>query len=197
MEFISETEEINSNLKILLNVVISKLNFLEIPEIINFANQYKNIESVNILKMLPRPKNYAEIKLNDQELEKFKTILTDLKQEEKLLYAGNWLDDPEIKKKEKNLFSHLSEIFKSKKEKRCFTNYYIVSINANGDITQCPQYQETIGKANIKQKRLTQLWEQELLDFRKKMAKNAPCYEECCTILKEQNKQIENFLNQK
>jgi len=73
---------------------------------------------------------------------------------------------------------------------KCFTNYYILSIDSNGDVLQCPQHPVTIAGLNIRKTTLKALWGGEHLLFRERLARHAPCFGGCCTILKEQNKMI-------
>lgn len=185
IQFLETLEKINSKTRILLNVVISKFNYKDLPSLLKFAYSYKNIESINILKMLNMGLiNYEMIQLNNKELEEFKSILLRFKDEKKLVYLGNW-----IELEEKN-FKDKSQIFEQEKFNGCFTNYYILSIDSNGDILQCPQYQKVIHGLNIKNKPLRKLWKDEHLQFRQALVEEAICFENCCTILKEQNKLI-------
>lgn len=182
VNFLNKLQKIRSRVRVLLNVVVNRWNYKNIPEIVEFANKYKNIESVNILKMLPTGfRNYEELQLGPQELEEFKSILTQLSNEKKLLYIQNWL---ELSNAGKDVDEEISNY------KGCFTNYYILSIDANGDIIKCPQYQEGLKDLNVKRKSLKDIWIKEHSNFRRNLAKYAPCFDGCCTILKEQNRLI-------
>ncbi|MFH2145465.1 MAG: radical SAM protein [Candidatus Omnitrophota bacterium] len=190
IEFLDFLNRNESGLRILLNVVISKLNYKQLPELVKFADNYKNIESINVLKMLNMGlENYGDLQLNRQELNEFKSILFDLNSN-KLKYLGNWLGDGD--EKESGLSLRGAEISRLLREepKRCYANYYILSIDSNGDVIQCPQYQKVIEGLNIRKTPLRELWANEHLQFRRKMADYAYCFDECCTILKEQNKLI-------
>lgn len=190
IQFLETLNKMESKLRVLLNMVISKFNYRNLPEIVKFANKYKNIESINVLRMLNMGlANYEEIQLNNKELEEFKSILLSLN-DPKINYMGDWLEREEKSKdisidKSDGFYLHSQGNFK-----KCFTNYYILSIDSNGDVLQCPQYQRVIEGLNIKKKPLRDLWREEHLQFRQSLAKQALCFDSCCTILKEQNKLI-------
>lgn len=190
--FLDTLKDIKSNLRVLLNVVITRLNYRDFAEFIKFANYYPNIQSINILKMLDlglvKPE---EIRLSDNELKDFRSILKILKNEEKLIYQGNWLDsDGLLSTTVENSDDNCMNVYRGKKLSRCFTNYYILSIDSNGDVLRCPQHQKVVADFNIKSTPLSKLWQGEHLQFRQGLAEYADCFEGCCTILKEQNKLI-------
>ncbi len=196
VEFLDTLQQIDSKVKIILNVVISKLNFRSLPSLVKFANSYKNIESVDILKLLNMGLvNYGDLQLNIEEMKEFKSIFSMLKNEKKLGYQGNWgelenieNDNPQNRTDEKSKISNQEDL------NRCFVNYYILSIDSNGEVMKCPQYQLGVPGLNIKNVSLRTLWQNELLQLRQSLSKNAPCHKECCTILKEENKLVINAL---
>ncbi|MFA5319769.1 MAG: radical SAM protein, partial [Candidatus Omnitrophota bacterium] len=52
VEFLDTLEKISSKMRILVNMVITVHNFRHLPEMVKFVNNYKNIESLNILKLV-------------------------------------------------------------------------------------------------------------------------------------------------
>lgn len=188
IQFFDTLDSIGSNLRVLLNVVINKLNYKALPDLVSFANKHKNIESINLLRLLNMGLvNYVDLELNSEELKEFKLILTGLKNEKKLMYAQGWLncDEPLGRCLEPGMIKNsLLE------ESGCFTNYYILSINSNGDIMKCPQYQSVADGLNIRRLPLREIWVNGHRNFRQGLAKKASCYTGCCTILKEQNRLI-------
>ncbi len=191
IEFLDTLESSNSKLRVLLNMVITRLNYRALPQMVKFANCYKNVESINILKLIDMClPTYNELQLTNDELREFQSMLMHLRDEKKITYASNWVIDTGTqqrthKRREGNYQAHSSLCSNG-----CFTNYYILSIDANGDILQCPQHQKIVEGLNIRKIPLRQLWKNEHLQFRKNLAHHATCFEECCTILKEQNKMI-------
>lgn len=192
VEFLDTLQRINSKVRIILNVVISKNNFRNLPSLIEFANSYKNIEFLDVLKLMNTElSNYDDLQLNTEELKEFTSILVMLKNEKKLGYQDNWgkLEDLE----NGNLQNAADIEFKTSNQgdfKRCFVNYYILSIDTNGEIMKCPQYQMGMPGFNIKNTSLVTLWQDELLRFRQSLTENAPCYKKCCTILRKENELI-------
>ncbi len=188
IKFLDVLHTEGGKVRVLVNVVINKLNYRGLPELVKFANYYKNIESINILKLLNMGLlNYSLLQLDNGELKEFRSILSGLKGEKKLLYFGNWLGPCDeaaglIPDKPKNETAGVLN--------KCFTNYYIISINSNGDVIKCPQYPERIEGLNIRELPLQELWRNQHLRFRQNLYENAHCFESCCTILKEQNKLI-------
>jgi MoaA/NifB/PqqE/SkfB family radical SAM enzyme len=197
VEFLDTLQQIGSKIRVILNVVISKRNFRSLPGLVNFANRYKNIESLDILKLLNMGLvNYEDLRLNAEEEGEFKSILAALKNEKKLSSQGSWGESPVNgnnglqNKDEENAGGRCFS-----GESRCFVNYYILSIDSDGYIMKCPQYQLSIERLNIKKIPLSTLWKNELLQFRQNLSKNAPCYQTCCTILKKENKLISDALS--
>ncbi len=186
IEFLETLERLDSGLRVQLNAVITKKNFRGFSELVRFARNYRTIESINPLKLLNTglSGNYDALQLDNVELEEFRKILATLKGEPKLMYTGNWQPDPST--------TGTSEQRPS--GQKCFTNYYILSVNSNGDIIKCPQCDENIAGLNVKTKGLKSLWMNEHLQFRQRMALRAECFPCCCTILKEQNKAIAAFV---
>jgi len=195
IEFLEASQLRKSGLRILINMVITKLNYKLLPEMLEFAARYRNIESVNILRLvdmgLPA---YNELNLAGDELKEFQSILLSLRGRNKMSYAGGWADQPHGRQNDSRGCPARAGL--SSPAKKCFTNYYILSIDSNGDILQCPQYQKCVGGLNIKKVPLSRLWANELFSLRSSLAKQAPCYDECCTILKEQNRLIYDSLKQ-
>ena len=94
IQFLDALDALQSPLKILLNVVISRFNYKGLPKILEVANRYKNIESVHVLKMLHfGQKDFDTMQLNRENEESFKDILRGLKNEKKLAYANSWLEN--------------------------------------------------------------------------------------------------------
>jgi MoaA/NifB/PqqE/SkfB family radical SAM enzyme len=192
IQFLETLNAMDSKLRILVNAVITKLNYRKFPELVTFANRYRNIESINVLKMLGIGLvNRTDIELNNEELKEFRSILLGLKGEKKIAYLGNWLE-PQGPQTGIEVPQGISPA--SARKKRCFTNYYILSIDANGDIIKCPQYQSSVEGLNIRKRPLRELWKSEHLRFRAALAEGAPCFDGCCTILKEQNRLIDGYL---
>jgi MoaA/NifB/PqqE/SkfB family radical SAM enzyme len=196
MEFLDTLQQVNSKLRVILNVVISKNNFRGLPTLVEFANHYKNIESLDILRLLNMGLiNYENLQLDIEEIKEFKSILCRLKNEKKLGYQGNWDRIEDIENNDlENRPDESSKISNQEGLNRCFVNYYILSIDANGEIMKCPQYQIGLPGLNIRNSSLRVLWKNELLQLRKELSADAPCYKECCTILKEENKLVVNDL---
>jgi len=196
VEFLETLQQINSRLRVILNVVISKNNFRGLPTLVEFANRYKNIESLDILKLLNMGLvNYENLQLDIEEVKEFKSILCSLGHEKKLGYQSNW-NKPGIMESG-NSQDRVAEGSKATTLEdlgRCFVNYYVLSIDANGEIMKCPQYQMGLPGLNIKNVSLKTLWKNELLQFRQSLSEGASCYNGCCTILKEENKLITNNL---
>jgi len=191
VQFLETLNAKDSKLRVLLNVVISKLNYRELPRLLDFVRTYKNIDSVNILKMLNMGLvHYEDMQLNAEELAEFKLILRGLRGEEKLKFLGNWLDEQEASSQGTGASNKEQLMPKTPGIKRCYTNYYVLSIEANGDIVKCPQYPISVEGLNIKKKPLRELWKNEHLHFRQALAQDASCFEKCCTILKEQNRAV-------
>lgn len=195
IEFLETSQSRKSKLRILINMVITKLNYKLLPEMLEFADRYRNIESVNMLRLvdmgLPA---YNEFNLAGDELKEFQSMLLSLSGRKKMSYAGSWVGQPHGR--ENDASGCPSREGLSLPEKKCFTNYYILSIDSNGDILQCPQYQKCVGGLNIRKVPLSRLWRNELFRFRSSLAEQASCYDECCTILKEQNKLVYDSLKQ-
>jgi MoaA/NifB/PqqE/SkfB family radical SAM enzyme len=199
LRFLDALEPLGSKLRILLNVVITRFNYKTLPEILKFAERHKNIESVHVLKMLySGQKDYDAMQLSEREQEEFKALLRASSGEKKLAYAGNWLDEVVVRDGaggQAHPHSHGANVGKEIASP-CFTNYYILSIDANGDILQCPQLQNPVAGMNVKKMRLKKLWTGDHLKFRQQLKESAPCFSGCCTILKEQNKMISRTLMQ-
>jgi MoaA/NifB/PqqE/SkfB family radical SAM enzyme len=186
--FFEDLERLDSKLRVLLNVVITRHNYKTLPDILNFARAHKNIESVHVLKMLySGQKDYGLLQLDEAEREEFKNMLRAHAGDKKLAYAGNWLDEDKVPE---TALMGGSPQPACDNPGQCFTNYYILSVDANGDILQCPQIQDPVAGMNVKKIRLKKLWTGEHLKFRRRLKAKAPCFEGCCTILKEQNKMI-------
>ncbi len=194
IQFLESLNAMDSKLRILVNAVITRLNYRKLPELVAFANRYRNIESINVLKMLGMGLvNCADIELNNEELKEFKSLLIGLKGEKKITYMGNWLQ-PQGHRAGAGAGADMNPVLACGQRKRCFTNYYILSIDANGDIIKCPQYQSSVEGLNIRKRSLGELWKNEHLRFRAELAEEAPCFDGCCTILKEQNRLIDGYL---
>lgn len=169
-----------SKIRILVNMVITRHNYGYFPEMVDFVNNYRNIESLNVLRLIDMGlPGYSDLQLDNEQSAEFRGTLGAFRNEKKVLYAGNWSSaenaPPAARKEEK---------------RGCFTNYYILSIAANGDILHCPQQYKPVQGLNIRKIPLRDLWGDRHLAFRKALSGSAPCYAECCTILKEQNKQV-------
>lgn len=188
IQFLETLNTIDSSLRVLLNVVISRHNYKKLPELIAFANSYKNIESVNILRLLnTQLVHYDDLRLNAEQCNEFKSILNAFKDEKKMKYHDNWISQEKLSESSGSQMGNTLDALKENSLGKCFTNYYILSINSNGDIIKCPQYQESLYGLNIKRVSLKKLWKNEHLQVRQSLAKHATCFEGCCTILKEQN----------
>ena len=196
IEFLNTLQVINSKITVILNVVISKLNFRSLPELAQFANKNKNIEYVNLLRLLDMNLvNYDDLQLNDEEVKEFKSILFRLKDENKLIYSNNWIELENVNHGiTQNKCGDKFKISNPENLDKCFVNYYILSINSNGDVMKCPQYALGAEGLNIKKSSLKKIWQNEHLQFRQSLAENAACFKECCTILREENKFVINAL---
>lgn len=196
IEFLQTLDVLQSKVRVLLNVVITKINYRKLPELVRFANNYKSIESINVLKLLNTGiLNYDLLQLSADELKEFRQTLLSLKDEKKIQYLNNWIElkDPEAGHPGSLAVHELES--NSASMRACFTNYYILSIDSNGDIIKCPQHLINISGLNIRSVPLRQLWRKEHLLFRENLAKDAVCFEGCCTILKEQNRLIHRSLS--
>ncbi len=195
ISFLDALQSRDSKLRVLINMVITRLNYKLLAQMVEFAKHYKNIESINILKLINMGlPTYDELNLGGNELKEFQSILLSLKESKKINYARNWGVDLSNRDGQGNPLD--AGIDSQAKINKCFTSYYILSIDANGDILQCPQHQNSIQGLNIKKTPLSKLWKNELLQFRNNLVNYAPCFEGCCTILKEQNKLIYELLGQ-
>ncbi len=189
IEFLQTLNSLRSKLRVLLNVVITKINYRKFPELMKFANSYKNIESVNVLKLLNAGlPNYELLQLNTGELNEFRKILSELKKDKKIRYLNDWFE------KNDAAACCADPLEEGVSECSCFTNYYILSIDSNGDIIKCPQNWVKVAGLNVKDTPLSKLWEKEHLSFRRGLVKRAACFDGCCTILKEQNRMIRGRL---
>ncbi len=180
LEFLNALEKApGSRIRVLINMVITSTNYRHFPEMVEFVNNYRNIESLNVLRLvdmgLPA---YNDLRLDRGQSEEFRETLGTFNREKKVLYAGNW-SSPDVRREAPAGGS-----------KGCFTNYYILSIAANGDVLFCPQQYKPVPGLNIRNIRLRDLWFNEHLSFRRTLSGSAPCYGECCTILKKQNDEI-------
>jgi len=179
-EFLDTLEKTSSKIRVLVNMVITRHNYGYFPEMVKFVNKYKNIESLNILKLIDMGlPGYSDLQLDREQSAEFRQMLAACGQEKKVMYAGNWAVEENI-----------TGLSVGAEGAGCFTNYYILSIDANGDVLHCPQQYRVIPGLNIRNMPLRELWLNELLSFRRGLARSALCYDECCTILKEQNKLI-------
>jgi MoaA/NifB/PqqE/SkfB family radical SAM enzyme len=194
VEFLQTLDSLESGVRVLLNVVITRLNYRGFPDLVKFANSHKCIESINVLKLLNAGlPNYDSLQLGPDDLHWFRQVLQGFQGEKKIRYIDNW-----IEKEGHSGDSRLSSGNPGpglREARNCFTNYYILSIDANGDIIKCPQCLVKVSGLNIRNTPLRHLWKNEHLLFRKKLAENADCFEGCCTILKEQNKLIRSSLS--
>jgi len=189
IEFLQTLDSLRSKVRVLLNVVITKINYRKFPELMKFANSYKNIESVNVLRLLNAGlPNYELLQLNTGELNEFRKILSAFKGDKKIRYLNDWIGENNA------AASCPNPPAKSGSANPCFTNYYILSIDSNGDIIKCPQNWVKVTGLNVRQIPLSKLWAKEHLLFRKGLVKGATCFEGCCTILKEQNRMIRGRL---
>jgi len=187
--FLNTLESSQSALRILINMVITKINYRLLPEMVDFANKHRNIESINVLRLIDMGlPAYNDLCLSSQELLEFCVLLKSMKEEKKVIYTANWHENNSHgRQPPKASLTDNSD----KKSNRCFTNYYILSMDANGDILQCPQHQVVVDGLNIRKTPLSSLWKNEHEQFRRRLAKHASCFLECCTILQEQNKRIQ------
>mgnify|MGYP001453053456 CR=1 FL=1 len=187
VEFLDTLKKTGSRVRVILNVVISKFNFKGLAALVEFANSYKNICSIDLLKLMSRGLvYYGDLQLNKDEIREFKSILFSLKNNKKLKCQDDW---GEFRNNERFKTSN------QEKMESCFVNYYILSIDSNGGIMKCPQYQLNVPGLNLKNSSLKTLWRNELLQFRQSLLEKAPCYRECCSILKEENKLILDCLS--
>jgi len=188
IEFLDTLKSRKSKLRILLNMVITRLNYRSLPQMLDFAGRYDNIESVNLLKLIDMGlPTYNELRLTENELREFRSTLINLKDKRKINYAANWGIGPDGQSRTPAHDEKKDALPPRLNTGKCFTNYYIISIDSNGDLLQCPQHQKTVEGLNIKKVPLRKLWKEEHLRFRKSLADHAPCFDGCCTILKEQN----------
>ncbi len=170
-----------SRIRILVNMVITGNNYKYFPEMVDFVNNYRNIEALNVLRLVDMGlPGYFDLQLDRGQAAEFRETLEAFKREKKVLYAGNW-SSPDVRRE-----------MPAGRHTRCFTNYYILSIAANGDVLFCPQQYKAVSGLNIRDVRLRDLWLNEHLSFRKILSESAPCYGECCTILRKQNEEIYN-----
>lgn len=195
-EFLQTLDALQSKVRVLLNVVITKINYRKLPELVKLANNYKSIEAVNVLKLLNKgASNNDFLHLNADELKEFHQMLLALKNEKKIRQINNWIKINDAEVSHSGITGEnepgSSILFRNS----CFTNYYVLSINSNGDIIKCPQQPINISGLNIRNTPLRQLWKKEHLLFRERLIKEAACFEECCTILKEQNRLIHRNLS--
>jgi MoaA/NifB/PqqE/SkfB family radical SAM enzyme len=191
IEFLKTLDALQSKVRVMLNVVITKLNYRKFPELVSFANNCRNIESINVLKLLNTGlSNYDLLQLSAEELSEFRQMLLALKDEKKIQYLNDWIatNDPGV---DYSGMPGVNELVSSDvSTSTCFTNYYVLSIDSNGDIIKCPQHSINISGLNIRSIPLIKLWKKEHLLFRESLVKHAGCFEGCCTILKEQNRLI-------
>ncbi|MFH0877538.1 MAG: radical SAM protein [Candidatus Omnitrophota bacterium] len=188
IDFLETCEAVESRLRILINMVITKLNYRDLPKMAAFAGRYKTIKSINLLRVVDMGlPNHEDLRLGDKELEEFRTMLFQLEDKGKITYTGDWgiVEGSCALKEGKAGLSCTPDT-----NNRCFANYYILSVDANGDVLHCPQQHRVVGGLNVKKVPLRRLWTQEHLEFRRGLAMGAPCFQECCTILKEQNRAI-------
>lgn len=195
-EFLETLKSRKSKLRVLLNMVITRMNYKLLPRMLAFVQRYDNIESINLLKLINMGlPTYGELALREEELREFRSMLAELKEAKKINYAANWGVDPDSRERPQDNQKKPAPSPARINTGRCFTNYYILSIDANGDLLQCPQHQKTVQGLNVKNTPLRKLWKEEHLKFRKTLADYAPCFDECCTILKEQNELIARSLS--
>ena len=198
IEFLERLDSLRSKVRVLLNVVISKINYRKFPELMNLANNYRCIESVNVLRLLNVGlPNYELLQLGPDELNEFRNILSRFKNDKKIRYLSDWMGQEVPGAGQAAVRKRRASASQGNRAEACFTNYYILSIDANGDIIKCPQHWVKVPGINIKSVPLNKLWKEEHLLFRKALAKKADCFNGCCTILKEQNRLIRGKLSVK
>lgn len=179
VEFLRVLDETACRPRVLLNMVITRHNFRTLPDVIDFARHHRSVQSINLLKVLDAGlPEYHALQLDDAELDEFRGIIRNFTGEGLLLYVSDWLGDDRALPAGPGF------------NNGCYTNCYMLSIDANGDIIRCPQCQERVAGLNVLHNGLKDLWLHEHRHFRERLAVRADCLESCCTILKEQNRLI-------
>lgn len=180
IEFLRRLDALQAGVRVLLNCVITRENFRQFPEVVRFANSLRSIESINVLRLLPAGLlRYQDLALGPEELKEFRDILRALEKEPKLRYVADWFDSK----------AGGTQTARSAPAP-CFTNYYIFSLDANGDVLRCPQRPEVVSGLNVLKTPFEKLWRCEHEVYRRALASGVECFEGCCTILREQNKKI-------
>lgn len=186
--FIRGLEKDKSGINIELNVVVSKINFRNIPDLINFFGKYSIIKKINLLKLIVNPSLSKDLwkglALNKDDEADFIDTVRNFKNNLLIRGCEQWV------KVEENKIDNVAV------NSRCFLNYFMIAIDYDGSIIQCPQIGTSVG-SNVKEATLRDIWLGSHFLLRKRLAQNAECSNSCCTPLKNINNCIINFLSKR
>jgi len=174
-----------------LNVVLNKLNYRSLPNMIKLANEL-GAQALFVEPMIAYTKTGEKLKLEKQEILELPNIIAqtkDLGKKYGILPTITCLD--EDKKFQSSLVSKTSNIKKVLEEDTkkfsnpllsipCYYPWFYLIIKADGSVTHCGEYDNT--KENIRKKSLTDIWfGKELEQLRKQFVnKKLPNYCEKC-----------------
>ena len=187
IDFIEMMDNKETKIEIYLNVVVSRLNYKEIPNLIDFFGRHKSVTKINLLRLInPGLENrlWKEISITGHQEEEFRSLMVPYYGRDSFIRGiGQWEPNKEgISEKNQRLTS-------------CFFNYFTLSIDYNGEVVQCPQMRNRIG-ANVKNKPLKDIWNTTHATLRQRLYKDASCMNECCSLLRGINNCISKFLSE-
>ena len=163
-----------TNLPVLtLNVVLNKLNYLNLPEIIKMADNL-GADSIFVEPIVVFNEECKKLKMNENDIEKFQEIVVESKKMANeygmvldvtaiapgKAFSGEKKFDEDLIKKTGNIKEIL--INESKKFSDeilsipCYYPWFFMMIRADGSVTHCGEWKE--GEDNIRNKSLKEVW---------------------------------------
>ena len=158
---------------ITINVVLSKMNYEEVPQLYLYLKNKVKVQSVQISNLIVQGRANEDMKLsfeeNEEFYEKLKNIHKNNKVKTNLMYAKM----PKEGYKNADVFLvNEKEHYVGKENWKCCAGIGKATIDVNGDLYCCPFIKESL-LGNIRQKDLKEVWSNvERYKFLKYLAEN-------------------------
>ncbi len=185
ISFVKILENMKSEVNIFVNTVVTRVNYKHITDLISFFKKFSVVKKVFLLKLINpglERSIWEKISLTLDEEYELMSRLEKFRGDSFVEGIEQWGNYGEEK-------GEVKERVKAK----CFLNYFMISVDYNGTVIQCPQINISIG-SDVTITHLADIWRKRHLALREKLSESAECMEMCCAPLKEINNCIQDFL---
>lgn len=188
-------DEMNGKTTIQINTVLNRKNYEEIPELVEFANNY-NIKKIILLPIIEFNDSSKNLKINKTDVDQ---VIGSLKEAKVIAQKyGISINTDQVIDDELYENSNETDALITDFKVPCYVPWYSLSIDAKGIATPCSQFTEEKG-LDVRGKSLKEVWTSEKFEKIRKniISKDIPdTCSKCCAPLLEENKEIRNKLDE-